>query len=545
MAAKVRAPNLVLRRIREEERNESRDDFARAVIDAGRLVGEPGLACDSRLVAKWEDGDVVRPRPAYRRALEALTGRPFDALGFASNAIPMASSDELALDRLAFHVDDQGQVWATVNRRRFLVGSTAALLAQAGGSAVGQPPIVAGAGSDPYGFAGFAQERWPDLRVSRPTPDYGVDYAALLPDGRTVEGAPLRLQVNAAREMNGRVAVTFADGTRWAEFSRGMGRGLLIGADVSAGQPRYFALDTREARRRATSDSGGMVTIPAAYELDDFTYGLIWACASLDSGLQADDQELAVSREDLAEYEKLSSSAVSREAVPDLGVVSHMWLGSEFCARHILRNLDSLNEVPAFWTREQRGEEACTWLLFDHKYPYLRATRSRFGNASTRMFCIPEAAVKESPRHERILLFLAVALMESSGIHAKVCDDPAYSTVEGFVLDGSERAIIANWVRGSGMWHVDSTQRTSVLREFREATGTVSAHSVIDGANPRRRLQALAKYLDLDWSWLRQRSAELARAGSSGLLRPRSRMISVEGIDVACGYVSEIEKISA
>jgi hypothetical protein len=114
-----------------------------------------------------------------------------------------------------------------------------------------------------------------------------------------------------------------------------------------------------------------------------------------------------------------------------------------------------LPEVPVFWTREQTCSEACPWLLFDHKYAYLRATRERFdGGALSRMFCVPRPAIDGSPLYERLLLMLAVALMEASGIAVKVCDDPAYSEVEGFVLGGPNRAIIANWVRGkgSGTW---------------------------------------------------------------------------------------------
>ncbi|MFI6786493.1 hypothetical protein ACIBG4_04100 [Nonomuraea sp. NPDC050383] len=207
------------------------------------------------------------------------------------------------------------------------------------------------------------------------------------------------------------------------------------------------------------------MAIPGAYELDDFTYGLLWAAASLDDGLQADDQKLSASHEELAAYEKLSASAVSREAAPDLGSVSHMWLGSDFCARHILRNLTTLPQLPVFCTREQRGEEACTRLLFDHKYAYLRAVRSTTGHrASTRMFCIPRGAVHGSPHHERILLFLSIALMEATGIHVKICDDPSYASVEGFVL-GGEQAIsrTGSGARACGTWtHTPSSRRTTL-----------------------------------------------------------------------------------
>ncbi|GAA3194568.1 hypothetical protein GCM10010486_74970 [Nonomuraea roseoviolacea subsp. carminata] len=538
---KVRTPNYVLRRIREEERHESREEFARAVVAIAETIGEYGLACDARLVARWEDGEVSRPRPAYQRALEALTGRSFGQLGFQQrNAIEVPSQDVAGPERLSFYVDEEGQVWAKLNRRTFLVGSTAALLTQVGMGLPSSSLPTISVPDDPFGFVALAKSQWPGLRLSHPSPDYGVDLTALLPDGRAMEGAVLRMQFHEASTTAGRAMTMLTNVPRWAEFSRATSRGLLIGVDKAAGQPRFFALDAREARRRlANSPDSGSVAIPDAYELDDFTYGLLWAAASLDDGLQADDQELAASHEELSAYEKLSASAVSREAAPDLGSVSHMWLGSDFCARHILRNLTTLPELPTFWTREQRGEEACTWLLFDHKYAYLRAVRDTTGRqASTRMFCIPRGAVHDSPRHERILLFLSIALMEATGIHAKICDDPSYSSVEGFVL-GGDQAIIANWVRGAGMWHVDTTRRVSVLREFRDASGQVGAHSVIEADAPAQRLRALAAYLELDWTWLRSRCQALAQVGSGGLLRPRSRLISVAGIDAACAFVRE------
>ena len=151
----------------------------------------------------------------------------------------------------------------------------------------------------------------------------------------------------------------------------------------------------------------------------------------------------------------------------------------------ILRNLNDVPAAPAFWTREQTGGEACPWLLFGHKHAYIRATRDRFGEGSlSRMFCVPHSVVASSARFERVLLLLAVALMEAMGIHVKVCDDPAYSDVEGFVLSGHDKAIIANWVRGDGIWHVDTARRPSVLSDFREASGHASAHSVIEAETP-------------------------------------------------------------
>ena len=536
---KAKAPNLVLRYVRETERRESREEFAAAVVSAGRQLGDSHLACDARLVARWEDGDVECPRPAYQRALAALTGRPFAQLGFRQrNAIEVPSPDELTAERLSFHMDEEGQVWATVGRRQFLVGSTTALLMQAGLDSASGAFLASPAGAgDFYGFAAFVRERWPEVRLAKPHPDYGVDYTALLPANRAVEGAAVQLQLQEAHITDGGAITAMKDVLRWEEFARGRERGLLIAACRSVERPRFFAIDGREARRRV-AHHGASVAIPVAYELDDLTLGLLWACASLDTGLQADDQELTIALGELAPYEQLSSSAVSREAAPDLGATARMWLGSDFCARHITRNLERLAEPPAFWTREQSGSEACPWLLFDHKYAYLRATRDRVDDGLlSRMFCVPRRAVASSPLFERVLLLLAVALMEATGIHVKLCDDPAYSDVEGFVLGGQSQAIIANWVRGEGIWHVDTARRTSVLSDFREAAGQASAHSVIEAPTPEGRLQALARYLDIDWPWMQSRCRQLAQVGSAALLRPRSRHVSTAGVDAACAYV--------
>src|SRR5215472_12071563 len=111
---RAKAPNLVLRHIREVERRETREEFAAAVVAAGRQLGDGSLGCDARLVARWEDGEVECPRPAYQRALAALTGRPFPQLGFRlRNAIELPSPIDLTPERLSFDVDNEGQVWVT------------------------------------------------------------------------------------------------------------------------------------------------------------------------------------------------------------------------------------------------------------------------------------------------------------------------------------------------------------------------------------------------------------------------------------------------
>jgi hypothetical protein len=76
-------PNLILRRIREEERQETRSEFADSLAAKAREIGE-SVQPSERYVARLEDGDIRYPHPAYRRVLVALCERPMSELGFRS-----------------------------------------------------------------------------------------------------------------------------------------------------------------------------------------------------------------------------------------------------------------------------------------------------------------------------------------------------------------------------------------------------------------------------------------------------------------------------
>ncbi|WP_030988455.1 helix-turn-helix domain-containing protein [Streptomyces sp. NRRL S-1813] len=80
-------PNDVLRAVRLGLRL-SQDEFATALRRAGIELGEPNEA-SKRLVQRWESGVSRTPRGVYARALERVTGRPVEALGF-SLPLPMA-----------------------------------------------------------------------------------------------------------------------------------------------------------------------------------------------------------------------------------------------------------------------------------------------------------------------------------------------------------------------------------------------------------------------------------------------------------------------
>jgi transcriptional regulator with XRE-family HTH domain len=98
VTAENRVPNLVLRALRNEL-NLSQDEFARRLKEVGRQVGEPN-DCTKRHVQRWESGSSRTCRPIYRRALEALTGRPFTQLGFTAPS-PAATLETAELGRRA------------------------------------------------------------------------------------------------------------------------------------------------------------------------------------------------------------------------------------------------------------------------------------------------------------------------------------------------------------------------------------------------------------------------------------------------------------
>lgn len=375
-----------------------------------------------------------------------------------------------------------------------------------------------------------------------PSIDIGrhIDDGALhAPPGRFFSGTTIPARAFSARD-DGRILAAVPPGLVDDPFLRHPRRRLVVGVTTEGDGRALFAMDSRQARRRLTgAPDDAQLLMPAAYALDDLTLGVLWAVSNLDEALLDDDAALAQSSGHAHTYEKLPRSAVGSEFAADLAPVSRMWLGSQFCASHILRHSDALCAAPRFWTREQRGEEASGWLLFAHKLSYLQQSAANDeADGPRRAFCIPPSAVTGSPRAERVLLILAMALMESFGIDVDVCAEPEYAAVPGFVADDRRTAIMANWVGTEDVWQVDLTDAPPLLREFSDATDFAQAHSVSAADSPGGRLRAMAEYLDLDWSWLSRRTAELGEYGSGGIAAPRSRLLSTDGVDRACRFLA-------
>jgi hypothetical protein len=143
-----------------------------------------------------------------------------------------------------------------------------------------------------------------------------------------------------------------------AQFLRPAHGGFLVGVKDLDSNLHFYFHDAAPARRSMRSASSGTgMSIPAAYLLDDLTYGLLWALTQLDDGLLADDQALDAGHRLLSTYLVLPRSAPGRLFV-DLTSVGTSWVGAAFCPQHIQQQLSDASELLAFWTREQQDHLA-------------------------------------------------------------------------------------------------------------------------------------------------------------------------------------------
>ncbi|MBV9022962.1 MAG: transcriptional regulator, XRE family protein [Streptomycetaceae bacterium] len=378
-------------------------------------------------------------------------------------------------------------------------------------------------------------QRWPTSRLFLSAAEDVADSWELT--GRNVlDGTTAAVYFLPATRAGGEVSLRPPESASLERFLRPARRGLLVGVEEQGDDLRLYVIDSTSARRSraAFAGRGGELVLSAAHELDDMTYGILWSLVQLDDGLLADDQALHEEQEVLDTYLSLPRSAPSRMTVPVFTSVGANWLGSAFCAQHIQRRLEGAMEPPLFWTREQTGEESAAWLFFRHKTAYLQAIGRQFGGAVSplaRTFCIPEAEVARTSPYERIVLFLVIALMEMCGIRVHVTVRPEYSAVDGFALVPGQRAVVANWVRTEALWRADTTTVRAELRGYQEVFNDAAEQSVLNGSDPETRLRALAGYLELDWGWLVRRARGLGECGLAGLIRPRSRLLSIDALD--------------
>jgi hypothetical protein len=449
---------------------------------------------------------------------------------------------------LTVKIDDAGSLGVNIGRRSFIL-ATSGLLVQPRlrrmGAAAEWELDVRPLEAD-YHFPQFIRSQWPDTELTRSAGEQAGDWLLHFPPGNSFEGALAGVQVHRFGVPKDRfTTVSVPDSKRLKGFAASPSPGFAAVSVIGDDSVSYSILDKKAVRRQCHGDPQDDFTlaVPRAYVLDDLTYGVLWAAASLDESLTEDGTALGQTRRRLKPYDALKSSAVSRDAVSELNAISQMWLGSDFCARFIMSQLVDWNDVPMYWTREKSGEEASMWLLVRHKYEYLRKTGLRYAtspNPSMRAFCIPEGDVKKATRPQRILMFLAVALMEMLHIKIMVCIEPEYTAVEGFVLAPGRRGLIANWVRGEGIWHVEVVGRNARLSGFNDSVRYAAARSVMGAGTPPARLAELAYYLGIDWSWLRRRCREMGQTGWEGLVTPKSSLLGPEALNGVCTYVGAL-----
>jgi hypothetical protein len=320
-----------------------------------------------------------------------------------------------------------------------------------------------------------------------------------------------------------------------ASLGRPDRRSLVVVVDR---EHRFYASDGRRFVDRAARRPGAQ-PISSAVVSDDLTVGILWATMNTDVALLADDARLLSCQERLAHSEGLRVSEVPLSEMPRLHSVAGRWLASWFCARHISRNLDRLSGKPLLWTRAGRGEEAASWLLWRHNFEYLRRTSRCFPGMRSG-FHISKTDVETSPLNERVMVLLAVALMEAFGVIVELSSEPAHAEIEGHVL--GDEAIVASWLGGSGHWYVDAStlpSSPSVLQDV----GHVSADPLNGESTSARRLAALASYLNVPWPWFHRRCEELAIAGVEDIAQPRSRLLSTLGLNTAIRYVAYIDTL--
>ncbi|GAB3934035.1 hypothetical protein GCM10029976_042410 [Kribbella albertanoniae] len=372
------------------------------------------------------------------------------------------------------------------------------------------------------------------LTLAQPRTASGTTECVKVPAGRSYLGVEIAGHYWAADRVGRDVLLIDPDEEALTALRRPDRRALVVAVDQDS---RQYVADGRRFVDRAERRTGQQA-VPLANIVDDMTVGIIWATMNADTSLLADDAQLVRSQAYVAHHEKSLASQAAVEEVPTLNPLASQWLGSRFCSRHVLRHLDQIEDEPLFWTREQRGEEAANWLLWTHKFDYLRRTSRRFTNLR-RGFCIPESEVRASPRYERVMLLLAMALMEAFGIRVELSVEPEHSEVEGFVL--ANQAIVANWIGSPGLWCVEASAPPSRLSTYRKLADQVVGESLTSQSTPVSRLAFLASHLDIPWGWFRKRCVELAAVGVDDIAHPSSRLLSTRGLNTAIRYVAYID----
>ncbi|MDX3435602.1 hypothetical protein [Streptomyces stelliscabiei] len=377
------------------------------------------------------------------------------------------------------------------------------------------------------------------LSVNGPLP--GAGGAWHLDGLRILDGTSVAVQMYEAEPRGDTVVIGPEDWEHLRYFTRARRRALLIAALGARGEDDLYVMDAAHARRQLLMPVDRL-PIPGAYRLDELVYALLWAALNVDDSLLADDQALHVEQQRLEAHLAQLRSAAARAAYPDLTEVGAAWLGSHACATYLRRHLGPADAAPVLWSRVQYGGQAAGWLLFAERHQVLQLMQEcSVGVEGTAgcVFGIPESAVKDSEPYERLLLLLAMALMESYGLTVHIHRERAHSDTAEFIIAPQHLAIVADWLSPDAVWHIDSTTSRSEINSLAHAVDQARSHSITSGRTPHERLRQAADYFDCDWNWLARRCRELSTYGIEGLLHLRSHLIQTGGIERALFFLGE------
>ncbi|MEU0990635.1 hypothetical protein [Streptomyces sp. NPDC005953] len=360
-------------------------------------------------------------------------------------------------------------------------------------------------------------------------------------DGTSVAVA----QYEATRQGDG-VVIGVEDLAHVRSFVRPLRRSLLIASLGAQGGDDLYLLDGAHARQRTALPHVDRVTVPGAYRVDPLTYALVWAGLNIDDSLQADDQALHGEVEELAAGLGGERAGIARSAVPDLSCVGAVWLGSHLCANYVDRFLPRSWPSAQLWVQPQSGEEAAAWLFIRDRHRFLSRLKDQGhghrseSTAGQVAFCVPEVAVKGAEPFERVLLLLAMAVMEVHHFRVSLCTEPEYAALDEVVVLPRKRAIVANWLpRGDGICHAAVTDDPARVALYEGAIGHARARSAVAAPDAVSRLRLAADYLDLDWAWLTGRCRDLARTGTKALFRPRSRLVDLGAVEQSIAFLAK------
>ncbi|GAA3128984.1 transcriptional regulator with XRE-family HTH domain [Kribbella aluminosa] len=355
-----------------------------------------------------------------------------------------------------------------------------------------------------------------------------------IPDGRSFSGVDV--------EAHRREAVSPGDG--WlmvdpgpdAVLNRPDRRSFVIAVDD---MQQSCILDGRRFANRVGRRTGPQ-PVSSATSVDDLTVGVIWAVTNTDVALLADDSHLSTLQAELAPHDRRCLSDMLLTGVPMLTPVASQWLRSWLCTRHISRKLERLSGQPYLWPLGRRGEDATSWLLWRHRFEYLRHT-SRWFPRMRHDFHVQESDVVESPMYERVLLLLAAALMEAFGIAVALSSECEPAEVLQSVP--GDESIVANWLGASGLCCVDASAPWSCGVVSGDGAEQARELSPVTEQSSECRLEAIANRLDVSWPWFQRRCAELAPEGVDDIAHPRSRLLSTRGLNSAVRYIARAKNL--